>query len=69
MKRTNFKVWRAKYGLTQEDVAKALGVTVGYVNRVENGYIEPSFKFLKTFKKVYKIGKFDDVLETFDMND
>jgi len=39
---TSVKALRAKLGLSQEDLAKALGVSFASVNRWENGKTQPS---------------------------
>ena len=36
------RVWRHRTGLTQEDLARALGVTFSTVSRWENGHVRPS---------------------------
>ena len=42
MKPQDIKEKRLKHGLTQEQLARRLGVTVGTVNRWESGATEPS---------------------------
>jgi putative transcriptional regulator len=39
---TSVKTLRAQLGLSQEDLAKALGVSFASVNRWENGKTQPS---------------------------
>ncbi len=36
------RAWRHRTGLTQEDLAHALGVTFSTVSRWENGHVRPS---------------------------
>ncbi len=36
------RAWRRRTGLTQEGLARALGVTFSTVNRWENGHVKPS---------------------------
>jgi DNA-binding transcriptional regulator YiaG len=36
------RAWRQRAGLTQEDLAHALGVTFSTVSRWENGHVRPS---------------------------
>ncbi len=36
------RAWRQRTGLTQEELARALGVTFSTVSRWENGHVAPS---------------------------
>lgn len=40
----NLKVWRAKEDLTQEDLAKEVGVSRQTINAIETGRYDPSLK-------------------------
>ncbi len=43
---------RTKNGLTQDQVAKALGVTPGYISNVENGRTAMSLRILTYYAKL-----------------
>lgn len=40
--KNNIKVFRAKYDMTQEDLAQKIGVTRKTINTIENGIFIPS---------------------------
>jgi len=42
---------RKKYGLTQDEFAKKLRFDPSYISKIESGYQEPSFRFLKKAAK------------------
>ena len=44
--------WRHRTGLTQEDLAHALGVTFSTVSRWENGHVRPSLLAWKALEQV-----------------
>lgn len=39
--------------LTQNDMASKIGVSVSYYTKVEGGFKEPSYQFLKKVKKTF----------------
>lgn len=45
------KEFRRKKGLDQSSIAKIIGVSVSYYSKVETGYRNPSYDFLKKFKE------------------
>ena len=49
---THIKHIRQKMGLTQNQVAEALGVTPGYISNVENGRTAMSLRMLVFFAKL-----------------
>ena len=49
---TLIKNLRIKNGLTQDQVAKALGVTPGYISNVENGRTAMSLRILTYYAKL-----------------
>ena len=59
----NLKELRAQRGLTQEDLAKAVGVTRVTINYIENGEYRPSLElalllagfFGKTVEEIFRI--------------
>src|SRR2546426_5507795 len=46
------RAWRHRAGLTQEHLARALGVTFSTVSRWENGHVQPSSLAWKAFVQV-----------------
>lgn len=48
----NIKYFRDRLGITQEELAKAVGVTQGAVSQWEAGATHPSFKMLRTLARV-----------------
>ncbi|SRR6266851_6446495 len=46
------RAWRHRTGLTQEDLAQALGVTFSTVSRWENGHVRPSSLAWKVLEQV-----------------
>lgn len=57
----NIKKAREKAGLTQEDVAKKVGIHVSYYSRIERGVVNPSVEILESIVKTLKI-KSSDIL-------
>lgn len=45
---------REKLGISQEMMARELGVSFATINRLENGKTEPSYKTLKLFENLCK---------------
>ncbi|AGW43701.1 putative Cro-like repressor [Lactobacillus phage phiLdb] len=64
-KRKNLKVFRVKQDLTQEELAKKLGVSVAHYGAVERGTYDPSYKMMANFFKLYPQEDF----EVFDKED
>ena len=58
MKRLNLKVFRIKNNLSQEDMAKKLGISKVYYCRIETGVNDPSFGLLEKFGEIFN---YDDV--------
>lgn len=52
-KRKNLKLFRVKKDLTQEELAKKLGVSVSHYGAVERGTYDPSYKMMANFFKLY----------------
>lgn len=50
----NLKRFREKLELTQEQMAKTMGVSKSYYIKIEEGYRNPSYNFLKKFKRCYQ---------------
>jgi len=46
------RAWRHRTGLTQEDLAQALGVTFSTVSRWGNGHVRPSSLAWKVLEQV-----------------
>jgi transcriptional regulator with XRE-family HTH domain len=46
---------RMEYGLTQNEFAKKLGFDPSYISKIESGYQEPSFRFLKKAAKEFSV--------------
>lgn len=46
---------RIKKVLTQSEFADSLGVTQGYISKIENGDLAPNVEFLKKIREIYKI--------------
>lgn len=66
MKRFKLRAWRARRGLTQTDVAKALGKTTAYVCLIEIGKKNPSQEFLNSFERTFKT---ENTLRLFDLEE
>lgn len=64
MKRNNLKLFRMKQGLSSKEMAEKLGANYTYYSNIENGRIDPSFKFVEKFGMIFK-GKYDDFWELF----
>jgi len=47
------KAFREGLGMTQEEMAISIGVSKSYYIKVEEGYRNPSYNFLKKFKACY----------------
>lgn len=58
-----FRECRKAAGLTQTKVGKMLGVSQQYINRIESGEKEPSWKNVKALARVYNVPT-DAFLET-----
>lgn len=52
-KRKRLKMFRIEHDLTQEEMAKKLGVSVAHYGSVERGAYDPSYKMMATFFKLY----------------
>ena len=52
---TNIQKYRKKCGLTQEELAKELGVTFQAVSKWENGTSDPSTSNLLALAKLYEV--------------
>jgi len=64
---TNLKVYRAMHNLTQEDLAKAIGVTRQTVIAMEKGKYNPSLHLAFKIAHYFKV-KIEDVF-FYDQND
>lgn len=51
--KNNLKVFRAKFNLTQEELAKQVGVTRKTINTIENGIFIPSTFLALKIAKVF----------------
>lgn len=47
------KQLRKELKLTQEELAKALNLSISYYVKLENGFMNPSYKVMKSLKKFY----------------
>lgn len=45
--------FRKEKGLSQEKMARKLGISTSYYLKIENGIRNPSYNFLKKFKEVF----------------
>lgn len=52
---------RKKEGLTQEEFANKLGVTLSHYSKIEVSSRNPSYNFLKKFKKAFPNESIDDI--------
>lgn len=50
---TFFKEYRTSKGLRQAEMAKILGVSYSHYVKLENGFVNPSFKLLKRMKEEF----------------
>lgn len=57
----NLKLLRQASGMTQEEVAKQMGVTRQTISSYESGRTQPDIETLKRFAEVYNV-EFDDVV-------
>lgn len=51
--RTNIKAYRAKFEMTQDDLAKSVGVRRETIGNLENGRYNPSLKLAIDIAKVF----------------
>ena len=67
MKRKNLIKLRIDIGLKSKELAKKLGVSVAYYSNLENGKIDPTFKFIEKFEKFCNEERIviDDIWELF----
>ena len=49
------KTLREKRGLTQAELAKRAGVTLGYIGKLETGHYDPQLSTLKKLAKALKV--------------
>jgi DNA-binding XRE family transcriptional regulator len=54
MLKTRIKEYRAKYNLSQEDLAKKVGVRRETIGHLENGRYNPSLKLAMDIAKVFE---------------
>lgn len=47
------KQLRKELKLTQEELAKTLNLSTSYYVKLENGFMNPSYKVMKSLKKFY----------------
>lgn len=47
------KQLRKEMKLTQEELAKALNLSISYYVKLENGFMNPSYKVMKSLKEFY----------------
>lgn len=47
------KQLRKELKLTQEELAKELELSISYYVKLENGFMNPSYKVMKSLKKFY----------------
>lgn len=55
MERRNLKIFRVRQGLTQEEIAREIGVCRSTYAEIEAGKRECNTRFLKKLQNVYKI--------------
>ena len=55
--------FRIDHDLTQEQLGNTLGVSTGYINQIELGKQNPSYKLLIKFKEIFKN---EDVMKVFE---
>lgn len=47
------KTFREEMRLSQPDMAFKLGISLSYYSKIEQGYKNPSYNFIKEFKKAF----------------
>ena len=47
------KKFRESYNLTQREMAKVIGVSSSFYEKIENRYQQPSFNFVSKFTKAF----------------
>lgn len=53
--------FRKAKGLTQDEFAKKIGITLTYYSKIELGLRNPSYNFLNKFKEVFPEASVDDI--------
>ncbi len=53
--KNRLKVYRAVFNLTQEELAKKLGVTRATINAIENGRYDPSLKLAFQIARFFEV--------------
>lgn len=61
MKREKLKLFREKQHLTQENMARILGITVVHYKSIEYGYRNPSFELLGKMKTTFPTLNIDKI--------
>lgn len=64
LKRKHLIKFRIDLGLKSKDMAEKLGVSRVHYSNIENGKVDPSFKFVEKFGNIFK-GQYDDFWELF----
>ena len=62
MIRSRLREFRARYGMTQEDLARRVGVTRQTIIAIENGKYLPSLRLAFKLAKVFEV-KIEDLFE------
>ena len=62
MIRSRLREFRARYGMTQEDLAKRVGVTRQTIIAIENGKYLPSLRLAFKLAKVFEV-RIEDLFE------
>lgn len=58
--KNNIKVWRAKKDITQEELAKKVGVTRQTINAIERGKYDPSLELAFSLSRFFDC-KIEDI--------
>lgn len=59
---------RKREGLTQEEFSDKLGITLSHYSKIEGGSRNPSYNFLRKFKKVFPNESIDEIFFTNDIH-
>lgn len=60
----NLKEFREKNRITQDELSKEINVSKSYISKIESGFQNPSFEFIKKIKNRYPWVNIDEMFFT-----